>query len=103
MTSKSVSISTDKIHNPHDSLFRAMTGNVEITIDLLKSSLPAKLFSQIDLSTLKIANKSFMSSALKSKHSDMIYEAKINGKAGYIAFVIEHQSTSHPLMAFKAL
>ena len=48
MTPKSQS--TKKIHTPHDALFKAMTGNLDVSIDLLRSALPAELFSKINLS-----------------------------------------------------
>ena len=94
---------TENIGAPHDMLFKSMCGNKEITIDLIKSALPRKVFSKIDLSTLSLTDKSFVSPRLRAQHCDIIYQAEINGHEGYIAFLIEHQSTADSLMAFRKL
>lgn len=94
---------TKKINNPHDALFKAMCTDVAIAIDLLKSALPPALFKKIDLSSLALTDKSFVSEQLRHQESDLIYQAEIHGHEGYLCFLIEHQSTANPLMAFRQL
>ena len=92
-----------RVKNPHDAFFKAMCMNINVAIDLLRSSLPEKLFSKIKLDTLQLTDKSFVSPELRQIHSDMVYRAEINGRLGYIAFVLEDQATPHKLMAFRKL
>ena len=50
----------DQIQNPHDALFKSMCTDVKITLDLLKSTLPAELLAKINLDTLRLTDKSFV-------------------------------------------
>ncbi len=90
-------------HNPHDALFKSMCTDINITMDLLKSALPPKLLSRINLTSLRLTDKSFISKKLKHRESDLIYQAEIDGSSGYLYFLLEHQSSDDPLMAFRYL
>ncbi len=98
-----VSPGQEVIKNPHDALFKSMCENINVTIDLLKSALPADLFNKIKLDTLQLTDKSFVLPEMAQRHSDIIYQAEINHHEGYIAFLIEHQSSDDALMAFRKL
>jgi len=92
------------IHHPHDSFFKVAMKNKRVAIDFLQAHLPAKLFSQIDIETLKVTDKSYVSPKLKHIHSDIVYSSKIAGQAGYIIIIIEHESTSREkFMPFRKL
>ncbi len=89
--------------NPHDALFKSMCTDIHITLDLLKSALPPALLSRINLDSLRLTDKSFVSKKLKRRESDLIYEAEIDGSPGYLYFLLEHQSTDDPMMTFRYL
>ena len=63
-------MATSNIQNPHDALFKSMCTDISIAIDLLKNSIPAELFASIELDTLTLTDKSFISKELRHSASD---------------------------------
>lgn len=61
-------------------------------IDFLTSRLPQAVLSKIDLESLRLTNKNFVSKAGKQTHSDLIYAARLDNQLGYIYLVTEHFS-----------
>ncbi|UUM20751.1 Rpn family recombination-promoting nuclease/putative transposase [Mycoavidus sp. SF9855] len=93
------------ISHPHDKFFKGSLKEKQIALDFLKAHLPADIYQQLDLSTLRAIDKSYVSAELREVHSDMVYACQINGKAGYIPILLllEHQSTASKHMAFRLL
>lgn len=91
------------IKNVHGKFFREAFSNPAVAIDLFKHRLPPKVFKTIDLKTLQLTNKSFVSEAYSDKHSDLIFKAKINNNDGYVYQLLEHQSTKDDYMAIRLL
>ncbi len=83
----------DRLHQPHDTLFKAAFGNKGVFIDFLKNRLPKETLQLVDLHSLQLTNKSFVSKAGKHSHSDLIYRALLQHHTGYVYLVIEHFST----------
>lgn len=92
-----------EIAHPHDRLFRRSMQEKAIAIDLLRSTLPAELLAQMDLSTLILANGDFVTKELKRFQNDCIYRCKIHNSDGYVVLAAEHQSRDEKLMAFRLL
>ncbi len=88
---------------PHDAFFKALCTDVNIATDVMKHALPPELFHKIDLGSLALTDKSFISKNLRRIESDLIFKALINGHEGYICVIMEHQSTADPLLAFRKL
>ena len=80
------------IHQPHDMLFKASFGHKQVMVDFLNSRLPKETLARIELGSLRLTNKSFVSKTGRHKHSDLIYEARIDKQEGYIYIVTEHFS-----------
>jgi len=96
-------LTTKKLSQPHDCLFRRSMEEIHIARDWLCSNLPAELLSQMDLSTLTLVNGDVILAGLQRLQDDCVYRCQINGSTGYIVMIVEHQSTADRLMAFRAL
>lgn len=72
-------------------------------INFLKSYVTPQLYKKIDINSLQLTEKSFIVPQLREIHSDVIYKCLINEVPGYLFFLLEHQSTDDPLMAFRFL
>ncbi len=60
---------------------------------MIQKHLPQELVKRIDIDSVQLTNKSFISEERKQLHSDVIYKCNIDNKQGYIYYEIEHQST----------
>ena len=89
------------VHRPHDSFFRAALSQPEVVKELLAKNLPPEIFAKIDLNCLQITQETFVNSALERCETDVLIRANIDGKPGYIYFLLEHQSTPEKLMAVR--
>ena len=81
-----------EIHQPHDALFKASFSHKQVMVDFLTSRLPQETLARIELGSLRLTNKSFVSKIGRHRHSDLIYEARIDKQEGYIYIVTEHFS-----------
>ena len=92
------------IHQPYDKLAKYSLTDKKIAIDFLKKNLPAKIYARINIATLELTDKSFITSQFKSFHADIIYRCQIGGKEGFIFFLIEAESSAKDaLIAFRKL
>ena len=96
-------MSENTIHNPHDFLVKQAYGHKEVMQDFLASRLPQETIQRIDLSSLRLTNKSFGTKKGKAKHSDLIYAATISGQVGYLYISLEHQSKKEKYMPLRQL
>ncbi|MES2998001.1 MAG: Rpn family recombination-promoting nuclease/putative transposase [Pseudomonadota bacterium] len=94
---------TIAIHQPHDKFFKRNLKEKRVAIDFLKTYLDPELYKKIDIDSLQLTEKSFIVPELREIHSDIIYQSLINNTPGYLFFLLEHQSTEDPLMAFRFL
>lgn len=89
------------VSGPHDKLFRYAFSDVEEAAPLLRSVLPADLAARVEWSTLKLVPGSFVDEALSDRHTDLLFQAKVDGQLYLLYLLVEHQSTVDPLMAFR--
>lgn len=81
-------------HQPHDSLAKAALSRQENAVGALRAVLPPALLAQLDLSTLRLSQDSFVDERLGKLFSDLVYEVEVAGRPGLVCFVLyEHQST----------
>ena len=73
-----------EMHQPHDTLFKATFGHKKVMIDFLNSRLPKETLQRIELKSLRLTNKSFVSKTGRHKHSDLIYQARIDKDRTYV-------------------
>ncbi|MGR5187035.1 Rpn family recombination-promoting nuclease/putative transposase [Photobacterium damselae] len=90
-----------KTPTPHDSLFKSFMTTPETARDFLLIHLPSELRQWCDLDTLKLESCSFIEDSLRPYMSDVMYSMKTQSGTGYIYAIVEHQSSSDPLMAFR--
>jgi predicted transposase/invertase (TIGR01784 family) len=94
------------ISNPHDALFRAVLGRPEHASGVLRAVLPSALAEALDWSTLALRPGSFVDSALRQQHTDLLYSAAWRGgREALLHFLFEHQSSppTEGLMAYRLL
>ena len=88
-----------KITDHYDHFFKTVFTDKENAVDFITGVFPKHLKNILKLSTLKIAESSFIDNKLKEHLSDVIYECEtINGKQTYITILFEHKSfvPQHP-------
>ena len=91
------------ISKPHDSFFKAIFSNKKSIIELLRMSLPPKVFNKIDLDSIEIEKGSFISKEFKQYASDLIVRCKYNKKDAYIYILFEHKSHPDKFSMFQVL
>lgn len=88
---------------PHDAVFRQMLMQKEVARDFLAIHLPEAFLAICDLDSLKLESGSFVEDNLRSRYSDILYSLHTQHGPGYVYALIEHQSKSDRLMAFRLM
>jgi hypothetical protein len=88
---------------PHDALFKGVFSDLQHARPLLQAALPAGLSKAIDWSTLELRPGSFVDGALRARHSDLLFSARVRGSPLYLYLLFEHQSTADPWMPLRLL
>ncbi|HGJ5854426.1 Rpn family recombination-promoting nuclease/putative transposase [Arsenophonus nasoniae] len=88
---------------PHDSLFKQFLSEKETAKDFFDIWLPDEIKALCDLDSLKVESGSFVDSEMKNYQSDIIYSVSTTKGSGYIYVLIEHQSTSDRLIAWRLM
>jgi len=92
----------------HDKLFRKALENPIVAHEFIEAHLPEEILKIIDTKTLKLEKESFIELDLTNSISDVLFSCKIDSvnntegyDDGYIYLLLEHQSTTEHLMAFR--
>ena len=88
---------------PHDALFKLFLRQPDTACDFLAFHLPAPIHALCDMKTLKLESSSFIDDDLRESYSDVLWSVKTEQGPGYIYCLIEHQSTSNKLIAFRMM
>ncbi|XXT16983.1 Rpn family recombination-promoting nuclease/putative transposase [Sorangium sp. So ce429] len=88
---------------PHDALFKSTFSQPEHAAAALREVLPAALAARIDFASLRLQPGSFIDEELAASHSDLLFTARLEQTSLFLYVLFEHQSTTHPLMAFRLL
>ena len=91
------------IKNPHDKYFQEVFSDVKKAEVFLLNFLPASTVKLMDLSTLKIEKRSYVSKRLRAYYSDLMLSVKILGKEVKIYILIEHKSYRDVKVALQML
>ena len=86
---------------PHDSLFKLAFSDAASGAALLRVLLPEALTRRVAWSTLKLRSGSFKDRDLAGLESDLIFSAAVDGREVLFYFLVEHQSTVDPTMAWR--
>jgi len=73
--------------------FEKVFSRKDVAVDLIQNYLPKEIINDLDLSTLQLENKSFISNELKSSQSDLLFKVLTKDcNAVFIYFLLEHKS-----------
>lgn len=90
--------------SPHDAFFRDILGRPANAASHLRSVLPPELVKRLDLDHLTLLPGSYINSGtLRARHSDLLFSTRLDDRDALIYILVEHQSRSHPMMAFRML
>jgi predicted transposase/invertase (TIGR01784 family) len=90
-------------HTPHDAIFKKLLSHPDTARDFLEIHLPPALREVCDLATLRPESASFIDPGLRATCSDILYSLRTVRGEAYVYCLIEHQSTSEHLMAFRLM
>ncbi|RJO72263.1 Rpn family recombination-promoting nuclease/putative transposase [Nocardia panacis] len=89
--------------NHHDAYFRDVMTISANAASQLRAVLPKEIVTQLDWRTLRLQSGSFISDDLRSRYTDTLYSAKLDGRKAFIYLLIEHQSTIDKMMPLRML
>ncbi|RQD67924.1 MAG: Rpn family recombination-promoting nuclease/putative transposase [Desulfonatronovibrio sp. MSAO_Bac4] len=82
-----------KVQKPHDSFVKNILGREVYARDFIRYYLPEEITSQLDLDTLEVSSKSFVSDDLKESLTDLVMTLQFKNKdLAEIYMLIEHKS-----------
>jgi predicted transposase/invertase (TIGR01784 family) len=91
----------NSLNNPHDLLVKATLSNPKAIQEFAKAHFPADALKRIDLPSLRLTNKSYVTEELKEFHNDLVFSFTIDNQPGYAFCLLEHQSSPDFLMALR--
>ncbi len=91
-------------HTVHDAFFKQMFSEPGNAAGELRAVLPERVAAHIDLDSLELEYASAVGDWLRQRHGDLIYSARTkDDRPIFLWFLLEHQSTVNPLMAWDVL
>jgi predicted transposase/invertase (TIGR01784 family) len=88
---------------PHDAVFRRVLGEPVNAASQLRAVLPDVLVDRLDLDRMTRVSGSFVDATLQWRHSDLLFTVPLQGREAFVYVLVEHQSSSDPLMPFRML
>jgi predicted transposase YdaD len=86
---------------PHDSLVKFAFSRREHAAGLLKAVLHPKLGEAVAWDTLVLENRRFVSPALRGRHIDLLFSARLAGEEVHFYFLVEQQRHVEKLMVLR--
>lgn len=81
-------------NNPHDSLVRHVMSKADVAAAGLRALLPPETISDLDLSSVRLMEGTFIDEAFREKRTDLLFELASNDGAPVYAYILaEHQSS----------
>lgn len=94
----------DFVHHPHDSFFKSILGDPRNAAEVLRTALPARVSAHIDWDSLQAVQASFVDDALKQRHGDLVFLARLEqGGEAFLWVLYEHQSSVEWWMSWRML
>ena len=94
---------SQQLHHPHDNFARKALSDITVAKELVSKHLPPEIVKRIDIDSLQLTNKSFVTENLTNYHSDVLYKCTFDKKQGYLYFLVEHQSTPDEELPLRML
>ena len=92
-----------KIRLSHNDYFQRQFQRGEFAVSFLRERLPKEIARRIEWDTLRLAPGDFVGKALRHRRSDVLYEARLEGRKALFYIHLEHQRTPNKKMAFRML
>ncbi|WP_024803336.1 Rpn family recombination-promoting nuclease/putative transposase [Nocardia sp. BMG51109] len=89
--------------NPHDAYFRQVLSHSDAAAGELRAVLPEAVSAQIDWKYLQLQSCSFVPAELRSRYTDVLFRTRWAGRDAFVYLLVEHQSKTDRLMAFRML
>ncbi|MDA1231019.1 MAG: Rpn family recombination-promoting nuclease/putative transposase, partial [Planctomycetota bacterium] len=94
----------EALPNPHDGFVRFAFSDVNETQSFLAKTLPSEILATLNLSTLETVPGTFVDSALRQRHSDLLFRVSLrNGDEGFVYILFEHKNYQDPMLPFQLL
>jgi predicted transposase YdaD len=87
----------------NDRGYKMLFSHPRMVEDLFKAFVKEDFVSEIDFSSLKRANNSYVTKDFKDREADILWQTKFKGKEAYIYILIEFQSTVDKFMSLRCL
>jgi len=92
-----------KTTGAHDHTCKFFLSDVDIAVGILKNCLPIHIAKEMDFSTMKLANTSFVDSKLNQYFSDIIYEVQFRRSPVLVDLLFDHKSKEEKFMGMQFL
>jgi len=89
--------------NTHDARYKRFFSNPILLRELLESFVPEDFIRELDFSTLRRVDKSFVTEEFRERESDLIHQVRYRDSTVYIFLLIEFQRKVDRLMALRFL
>ena len=106
----SQSTGSKRIHNPHDSAFKAAMKNIHVAEEFFEVHLPEKVKKLILPGSYRLENNSYVDNQLNQSSSDVLYSVKLadpQGKGaprdGFIYVLVEAQTNPDKFLSWRML
>ncbi|MBD3317096.1 MAG: hypothetical protein GF344_15015, partial [Chitinivibrionales bacterium] len=87
----------------YDQWYKKLFSNPVLVRELFTGFVKEDFVRDLDFSTLKRLDKSFVNDEYRERESDILYEVRYRGKRAYIYLLIEFQSRVERCMALRIL
>ena len=91
----------DDAAQPHDRLVKFAFSRREHAAGLLRAVLPSEIVEAVAWKTLRLENRSYVSPALRSRHVDLLFSARMAGEPVYFYYLVEQQRKVEKLMILR--
>ena len=89
---------------PHDRFLKEILSKPEHAAGVLRCALTAELAAQLDWSTLRLINGSYVEPDLKASFSDLVFEVQVRAGGEALVYCLwENQSTEDEMMPQRLL
>jgi predicted transposase/invertase (TIGR01784 family) len=92
-----------EIHQPHDRFFRSVFSETDNVRDLLRNSLPPRVFQLLDLKSIELSGDSFIDERLSLYQSDILIRARMRASPVLIYILVDHKSYPDKCTVFQML
>lgn len=89
--------------NNHDGAYKKIFSHPEMVESLIRDFVPEDWVRELDFSTLKNVNKSFVTDEIRSRADDIIWKVRWNQSWVYVYLIIEFQSSVDKWMAVRTM